>query len=107
MFRQLLLLATAVCVVGGCQRIEVHPSVYDAQGIHDVKTWYVGFTYFGGAETETASKMARSSKRPSSARRRGKTTCNCATISSSASATASASARRATGKRPTGQSTCT
>jgi hypothetical protein len=56
MLKHFLPVATAACVVCGCQRIEVHPSVYDPQGIRDVKTWYVGFTYFAGAETETASK---------------------------------------------------
>ena len=40
----------------GCNRIDVRPSVYDPQGIQNVKTWYIGFSYFGGAQTETASK---------------------------------------------------
>lgn len=56
MSKQLLLLAAAACVATGCQRIEVHPSLYDPQGIRDVKTWHVDFTYFRGVETETASE---------------------------------------------------
>lgn len=43
MLRQILPLVAAAGVIAGCQRIEVHPSVYDPQGIRDVKTWYVGF----------------------------------------------------------------
>ncbi len=49
-------LAAAMGVIAGCNRIEVHPSIYDPQSVRDVKTWFVGFTYFGGAETETASR---------------------------------------------------
>ena len=56
MLRQVLPLVAIAGVIAGCQRIEVHPSVYDPQGIKDVQTWYVGFSYFGGAEIETASK---------------------------------------------------
>jgi hypothetical protein len=56
MVKHTLELSLFTLALAGCQRIEVHPSLYDAQGIKDVKTWYVGFTYFGGAETETASK---------------------------------------------------
>lgn len=57
MLKWLLLVGTASAVIG-CQRIEVHPSIYDPAGIQGAKTWYVGFTYFGGSQTEVATTQA-------------------------------------------------
>lgn len=51
-----LTITAAILAGAGCQQIEVHPSIYDPQGIRDVKSWHVGFTYFTGAQVETASR---------------------------------------------------
>ena len=56
MLRHIASLPLLLPVLTGCQFIDVHPSIYDPQGIKDVETWYIGFTYFGGAETETLSE---------------------------------------------------
>lgn len=52
-----VLLIGSICITG-CQRIDVRPSIYDPQGIQDVKTWYVGFTYFEGSQTEVTTTQS-------------------------------------------------